>query len=210
MVQKKNRKKATHADPKRTQRVILGAVAAAAVGAVGLMILVFPTTNDSMSGVGSNGFSVFEKKGADLGIADVASKQVVKDALGKNTKGVNDVEKSGVISLNGSLGQTATYPFVLKDGSSATIDIDVLQYKDKETYESDNVFKGTGLAGKINGREVRYIPASSIGKNRTYALLVTKDLKSYKFEMAQPNAKVLIKEYLAQDILKAIIAKSDL
>ncbi len=210
MVKKKNSKKATHTDPKRTQRVILGAVAAAAVGAVGLMVLVFPTKNDNMSGVGSNGFSVFEKKGADLGIADVADKRVVETALGKNAKSVDDVEKSGVISLNGSLGQTATYPFTLKDGSKATIDIDVLQYKSKETYDGDNVFKGTGLAGKIDGREIRYIPASSIGKDRTYALLVTKDLKSYKFEMSQPNTKVLIKEYLAQDILKAIIAKSDL
>lgn len=210
MVKKNTRKKAVHTDSKRTQRVILGAVAAAAVGAVGLMVLVFPKENNIMTGSGADGFSVFEKKGADLGIADVTSKQTIENALAKNAKNVSNVEKSGVISLNGNVGQTATYNFSLKDGSKASIDIDVLEYKSQEAYDNDNVFKGTGLAGTIDDREVRYIPASSIGTERVYALLVTKDLKSYKFAMSQPNTKIQIKEYLAQDILKAIIDKSEL
>lgn len=210
MVKKNTRKKASHVDPRRTQRIVLGAIAVAAIGAVVLMVIVFPTNGDDQSGVGADGFSVFEKKGADLGVTKVTAKNVVVEALGKNAKSVEDVEKSGVISINGNVGQTATYTFTLKDGSKATIDIDVLEYKSEDAYKSDDVFKGTGVAGKVDGREVRYIPASSIGKERIYALLVTKDLKSYKFAMAQPNTNVQIREYLAQDILKAIIDKSTL
>ena len=210
MVKKNTRKKAAHVDSKQTQRVILGAVAVAAIGAISVMVLVFPSKNTETSGVGANGFSVFEKKGADLGVVKVTDKKVVVDALGKNVRSVNDVEKSGVISLNGNVGQTATYVFKLKDGSSASIDIDVLQYKSEEAYDNDNVFAGTGRAGTIDGREIRYIPASSLGKDRIYALLVTEGLNSYKFSMSQPNTKILIKEYLAQDILKEIIDKSTL
>ncbi|MBI3889488.1 hypothetical protein HY312_02855 [Candidatus Saccharibacteria bacterium] len=210
MVKKNTRKKAAHVDSKRTQRIILGAVAVAAIGAIAVMVIVIPSKTNPQGGVGANGFSVFEKRGADLGVANVTSKNVVADALGKNAKNVADVEKSGVISINGNVGQTATYGFTLTNNEKATIDVDVLQYKSKEAYDADGVFKSTGLAGTIDGREVRYLPAVSIGKERIYALLVTKDLKSYKFAMAQPNTKVQIKEYLAQDILKAIIDKSNL
>jgi hypothetical protein len=210
MATKTTRKRNAHADSKRTQRVILGAVAMAGVVAIGVMILVFPKSNSQSAGVGADGFSVFEKKGADLGVSDVTSKDDVVKALGKNAKNVDDVETSGVISLNGNLGQTATYSFTTKDGTKASVAVDVLHYKNKETYEADNVFKGTGKAGTIDGREVRYLPASSIGRDRKYALLVTKDLKSYKFEMSQPNTEVDIKEYLAQDILKEIIKSSEL
>ena len=210
MVKKNGRKKTTHADPKRTQRIVLGAVVVAALGALAVMVLVLPAKDSEQIGVGANGFSVFEKKGADLGVTKVTSKKVVADALGNNVKSVADVEKSGVISLNGNVGQTATYNFTLQNGATGWIDVDVLQYKSKEAYESDDVFKGTGAAGTINGREIRYMPASSIGKERIYALLVTEGLKSYKFAMSQPNANLQIKEYKAQDILKAIIAKSDL
>lgn len=210
MAKKSTRKKAVHQDSKRTQRVVLGLTAAAAIGAVAIMALVLPAKSDSPTGVGADGFSVFEKKGADLGVTKVASKETVSRALGKNVTSVAEVEKSGVISLNGNLGQTATYNFTLPNGSKGWIDIDILQYKSKQAYENDGVFKGTGVAGTIDGREVRYMPASSLGKDRIYALLVTKDLKSYKFAMSQPNAKVQIKEYKAQDILKEIIDNSAL
>lgn len=210
MAKKKTSKKAIHSDPKRTQRIVLGTVIVAALAALAVMVLVLPSNNASQAGVGADGFSVFEKKGADLGITDVTDKKDVVAALGKNVKNVSDVEKSGVLSFNGNLGQTATYNFTLPDGSTGWIDIDVLKYKSQAAYDSDDIFKGTGAAGTIDGREVRYMPASSIGKERVYALLVTNGLKSYKFALSQPNTKVQIKEYKAQDILKAVIDKSEL
>lgn len=210
MAKQRTRKKTVHTDSKRTQRLVLGAIAVAAIGAITVMALVVNREDSASVGVGADGFSVFEKKGADLGITAVTSKSVVEQALGAHVKSVADVEKSGVLSLNGNVGQTATYNFTLPDGAKGWIDVDVLQYKSKDAYESDNVFKRTGHAGTIDGREVRYMPATSLGMERVYALLVTKDLKSYKFAMSQPNAKVQIKEYKAHDILKEIIDKSSL
>ena len=210
MAKQRTRKKTVHADSKRTQRLVLGAVAVAAVSAFVVMAVIANNENSRPVGVGADGFSVFEKSGADLGVTKVASKKVVQDALGKNAKNVADVEKSGVLSINGNLGQTATYNFTLSDGSKAWIDIDVLQYKSKEAYDGDNVFKGTGHAATIDGNEVRYMPATSLGTERVYALLVTEGVKSYKYAMSQPNASVLIKEYKAHDILKQIIDNSNL
>lgn len=210
MVKKKARKKSTHADPKRTQRIVLALVSVAAIGAIGLMIMVFPKKNTELSGVGANGYSVFEKKGADLGILKVASKKVITDALGKNAKSVDDPSKSGVLSMNGNLGQTATFPLVLANGEKASIDVDVLEYKSKDAYDSDGLTKGTGVSGRVDGREVRYMTASTIGRDRIYALLVTKDLKSYKFQLSQPSSKIAIREYLAHDVLKKVIDNSNL
>lgn len=208
MAKKNTRKKAPHTDPKRVQRTVLAVIIVAAIGALAIMVLVLPTRDTATTS--SGGFSVFEKKGADIGIANVTSKQAVVNALGKSVKSVSDVDTSGVLSFNGSLGQTATYHFTMPDGTVGWIDVDVMQYKDQETYDGNNVLSGTGSAGKINDREVRYIPAASIGKERVYSLLVSKDLKSYKFAMSQPSNKIQIKEYKAQDILKEIIKNSQL
>lgn len=210
MAHSKPRKKSAHKDSKRTQRIMLGLVAGGVVSALGVMALTLSPRESQPVGVGADGFSVFEKKGADLGITKVVSRDAVASALGKKAKGVAEVEKSGVISLNGNVGQTATYNFTLPNGSKAWIDVDLLQYRNQQAYDNDGVFQGTGAAGIIKGHEVRYMPASSLGKERVYALLVTKDLKSYKFAMSQPNADVQIKEYQAQDILKSIIAQSKL
>ncbi len=208
MVKKNTRKKVAHVDSKRSQKIVLGAVAVAALGALAIMVLVVPSNGDANTG--ATGFSAFEKKGADIGIAKVTSEQTVKNALGKKVKSVSAVDVSGVLSINGNLGQTATYNFVLPDGSTGWIDVDVKQYKDRKSYDEDNVFAGTGAAGTINDRDIRYLPATSLGKERIYSLLVTNNLKSYKFALSQPNDKVQILEYKAQDILKEIIKNSNL
>lgn len=204
---KKNTTKLTSRNPKQ---IVLGAAIVAALGALAVMVLVLPKNQGSQTGVGADGYSVFEKKGADIGVTGIADKKVVVDALGNRAKSVDDVTKSGVISLNGNLGQTATYTFTTPTGTKSYIDIDLLKYQSKAAMDSDSLEKGTGSAGTVNGMEVRYLPAKTIGSEREYALLVAKDLKSYKFSMMQPSGKAEIREYKAWDILKAIIAKSSL
>ncbi|MFZ1360804.1 MAG: hypothetical protein WAS27_02145 [Candidatus Saccharimonadales bacterium] len=195
---------------KKKEIVLLTAMVAVAFGVLMLMAFSLLSKKESAIGVGADGFSVFEKPGSDLGITKVVSKQDTVAALGKSAKAVDTVEKSGVMSFNGRLGQTATFPFTLPNGNKATVDVDVLTYKDKEAYDNDNVLNGTGPAGSVDGNEVRYMPAVSIGTERVYALLVTKDLKSYRFSISQPNSSAYIKEFRAQDILKQIISKSNL
>ena len=195
---------------KKAQKVILGAVVVAALGALAIMILVLPRNNSAQNGVGADGFSVFEIKGATLNVNNVASKDDIRSAFGDKAKSVGDVETSGVVSLNGSKGQTASYSFTSQKDTRGRVDIDVLEYKSKASYDNDNVFAGTGSAGKINNLDVRYLPAITLGPEHEYALLVTKDLKSYKVSMAQPNGHIDIDEVTAQDILKRIIEKAKL
>lgn len=204
---KKNTSKLSTRSPKQ---IVLGVAIVAALGALAVMVVVLPKNQGSQPGVGADGYSVFEKKGADIGVVSVSEKSVVVAALGDRAKTVDDVTKSGVISLNGNLGQTATYTFTTPTGTKSYIDIDILKYQSQAAMDSDDLEKGTGSAGKVNNMDVRYLPAKTIGSEREYALLVSKDLKSYKFSMMQPSSKAEIREYKAWDILKAIIAKSDL
>lgn len=208
---KKQTKKTRRVSDKNARRVVLGATIAGALGILAVMVVVLPIkSGGTHSGVGADGFSVFEVRGADLGVGKAVQKQTVQDALGSRAKSVKDVDNSGVINFNGNKGQTATYGFTTSGGVNSQIDIDVLQYKSQAAYDSDRVFDGTGAAGKINGLEVRYLPAMSIGPDREYALLVTKDLKSYKFSMSQPNGKVEIREYDAHKMLKQLITNAQL
>jgi hypothetical protein len=209
-MKKKQTQKRTSLSERKAQRVVLGAVVIGALGALAIMVLVLPHNPGSQNGVGANGFSVHEIKGADLGIDKVVSKQDVQSALGGSAKSVEDVKKSGVISFNGNKGQTASYFFTSQKGTRIRIDVDLLSYKTKDAYDQDNVFGGTGSAGKINNLEVRYLPAATLGPEHEYALLVTKDLKSYKFSMSEPNDHIDVSELNAQEILKKIIAKSQL
>lgn len=210
-MKKKHTKKTSRISEKNTRRLVLGVTIAGALGVLAVMVVVLPIRNSGMrSGVGADGFSVFEIKGADLGVKKVVDKKMVEDALGKQVKSVDDVVSSGVINFNGNKGQTASYDFTMPSGTKSRIDIDVLQYQSQAAYDSDHVFSGTGSAGKINGLEVRYLPAISIGGDREYALLVTKDLKSYKFSMSQPNDKREIREIEAHEALKQLISKAQL
>ncbi len=210
MAKKKTTKKSKVAS-KRSQYLVLAVIAVVSVAILaGLAAWLGNDNNAKTPGVGADGFRVTEEKGANLGVANVANKEIVASALGNLVKNVTDAETSGVLNMNGNLGQTATYNFELPDGSKAWIDIDVTQYKTEDTLKAANVFQGTGHAATINGRDVRYAPASTLGKERLYPLLVVQDNKFYRFVFTQPAAKVQIKEYKAQDILKAIIAKSNL
>ncbi len=195
---------------RKKEILLLSAMVAVALVVLIVMAFSLMSKKDSAVGIGADGFSVFEKPGSDLGITKVVSRNDTITALGKSAKEVSTVKKTGVVSFNGRLGQTATFPFTLPNGNNATVDIDVLTYKNKESYDNDNIFGGTGHAGTVDGNEIRYMPAISIGAERVYALLVTKDLKSYRFSISQPNTSTYIKEFKAQDILKQIISKSTL
>src|SRR3990167_7089689 len=122
MKNKKTKKGAGMSTNRRN--IIVGGVLVAALGALAFMVITLPGRN---GGTQSNGY-VFEMKGADLAIDKVVSKQEVIDELGNNAKGVDDVEKSGVLSFYGNKGQTATYNFTTASGGRASVEVDVMIY----------------------------------------------------------------------------------
>jgi len=167
-------------------------------------------SSGAKTGVGANGFSVFEVKGADLGIANVSKKDVVVKELGDLVKSVNDVESSGVISMNGNKGQTATYYLKTKADTYGSVYVDVMEYKNESALKADDLDRRTADGGKVQGLAVRYMHARTIANEREYALLITKGLKSYKFAMTQPYQKITIDEVTALSTLKRIAEKSSL
>lgn len=191
---------------RKTFIIILALVAFA-----GLVVIIqgFPDRGPgAQNGVGADGFSVYEIEGADLGIAAVVEKPVVESELGANVKKVEDVEASGVISYNGNKGQTATYYFRTNDGLLGSLYVDVMEYKSQQAYDDENVFAGTLDAGKIQNYPARHMKAITIANEREYAILVTKDLKSYKFAITQPFKSVKISETAAHNILKKVAEKA--
>lgn len=193
---------------KKTAIVLLAAVALLSIA----VILYFSPlrTPGAKNGVGANGFSVFEIKGANLGIADVAKKDIVVKELGSYVKSVDDVESSGVLNFNGNKGQTATYYIETKDGTQGSVYVDLLEYKSDAALKADNLTKGTADGGKVQDLPVRYMHAATIANEREYALLITKGLKSYKFAMTQPFRNITINEVTALGLLKKIAEKSSL
>ena len=193
---------------KKTFIIILALVAFA-----GLVVVIqgFPDRGPgAQNGMGADGFSVYEIEGADLGIAAAVEKSVVESELGAHAKKVEDVDASGVINYNGNKGQTATYYFTTSDGLLGSFYVDVMEYKSKQAYDNENVFANTSDAGKIQGFEARHMKAITIANEREYAILVTKDLKSYKFSITQPFKNVKISETTAHNILKRIAEKAKL
>lgn len=198
---------------KTLQKGLLLTGGVVALGALGYTIINMPILNPgSTPGVGADGYSVSEIKGADLGIADVAKKPLVEQELQAVAGRIGNVNKSGVINMNGNKGQTATYYFESKSDKSVKYSfyVDVMQYKSEAAYNSAAVFKGTGDAGMVAGLAARYLPAATIAGEREYALLVTKDLNSYKFAITQPAKKLTITEPTAQAIVKKIAEQADL
>lgn len=204
------RKKTKNILSERSQRIVLGTLIIGSIAILAGMVLVFPSHDPGSGNIGSNGFSAFVKNNGDIGVANITNKTLVTKALGGDVKGVSDIDVSKVFSLNGNLGQTATFPVLLKNGASGSVVIDMWKYKSEEALKDDAVFKGTGDAGKIDGHAIRYIPASSIGGERSYSLITSNGLTVYRFIVVQPNNKLQIKEYKAQDILKDIISNSTL
>lgn len=193
------------------KKIVVVLMAAVALGVLVIIINGFPLKNQGAQyGVGADGYSVYEVKGADLGIANVVKKSTVESEFGDLLKSVSDVDASGVISLNGNKGQTGTFYVETKAGTRGSFYVDLMEYKSKKAYESDDIFAGTADAGKVNDLEARTMPAITIANEREYALLVTKGLKSYKFALTQPFKNVTIDEVAAQTILKKIADKADL
>jgi hypothetical protein len=193
------------------KKVVIILMAVVALGVLVVNINGFPLKNQgSQYGVGADGYNVHEIKGADLGIAKVVDKSTVESAFGSLVKSVDDVDVSGVISLNGNKGQTGTFYIQTKAGSQGSFYVDVMEYKSQKAYDTDNIFADTADAGKVNGLQARTMPAFTIANEREYALLVTKGLKSYKFALTQPYKNVTIDEVTAQTVLKKIAAKANL
>lgn len=190
--------------------MIMGVAVLALVSLV-VVINGFPNKNlGTQYGVGADGFSVFEAKGANLGAAVLVDKQTIQDELGSLTSSIRDVNTSGVVSLNGKRGQTATYLLTTKSGTSGSFYVDIWQYPNAASQNSEDIITGTGDAGKINGLTARYMPAVTIANEREYALIVSKGLRLYKFAITQPYKDVKIDEVTAQAALKRIAAKASL
>lgn len=193
---------------KKTAIVILAIVALICITAI---VYFSPLRNPgAKTGVGANGFSVFEIKGANLGIADVAKKDLVVKELGDLVKSVDDVQSSGVLSFNGNKGQTATYYIQTKAGTQGSVYVDVMEYKSQAAIKADDLDKGTADGGKAQNLPVRFMHAATIANEREYALLITKGTKSYKFAMTQPYQNITIDEVTALNTLKRIAEKSSL
>ncbi|RYX79408.1 hypothetical protein EON76_01650 [bacterium] len=211
---KKSSKKSNRAAKKRTihpeyRRFALPAVIVIALAALLLTIFALPN-NTARNGVGADGFSVKRMKGVQLGVDTIIDKQKIISALGSNAKEVKDGVVTDTLNRNGNRSQQITYDFMTKSGNTASLYIDLVIYKNQASYDNDSVFAGTGLAGKIDGREVRYMPAATLSADREYALLVTNGLKSYKFALLQPTKAVAINELTSQNIMKKIIDESKL
>ncbi|RYF28415.1 MAG: hypothetical protein EOO17_04935 [Chloroflexi bacterium] len=212
---KKNRKKTpvTLFKNKTFQKVLLFSGGAIVLGILAFTIINMPSLRTgSQEGVGADGYSVKVLKGKDMKISEVVKKPLVEKYLSTGIAGqIGNVNKTDVLDMNGNFGQTATYYFKAK-GTDVVCNFytDVMVYKSKAAYDSDDVFIGTGDAGKVGDLDARYMPAATIGKDREYALLVTNGLKSYKFAIVQPAKSIQIDEKTAQDALKKIATEANL
>lgn len=200
------KKRAIHPD---YRRFALPAVIVIALAALVITIFALPN-NTARNGVGADGFSVKRLKGVQLGVDKIVDKQTIASAFGDNAKDIKDGVITDALNRNGNKSQQITYDFTTQSGKSASVYIDLVIYKNQASYDDDSVFAGTGSAGKIDGREVRYMPAATLSMDREYALLVTNGLKSYKFAILQPTNDIKINELTAQNIMKKIIEESKL
>lgn len=192
---------------KKTFVILLMVIAFAGLLAV---IVSFRQNPGAQNGVGADGFSVYEIKGADLGVASVVRKPDVETELSTLVSQVDDAKKSGVISYNGNKGQTSTFYITTKDGAEGSFYVDVMQYKSQKAFEDANVYRNTLDAGRVQGNAARYMHAATIANEREYALLVIKGLNSYKFALTQPFKNVKINEVTALGAMKRIAEKADL
>lgn len=175
------------------------------------LVIYFPLKNPgSKTGVGADGYTVFEIKGADLGAGNIIKREAVQEQLGNLAKSVDDTDVSGVISLNGVKGQTATFYIETKAGTKGSVYIDKWEYKNKRALDADNLFAGTGDAGKVGDLPIAYLHAVTVANEREYALIMTKGVKSYKFALTQPFNNITIDEVTAHKALKRIAEKSNL
>lgn len=193
---------------KKTFVVLLGLI-----GLAGLIVIINGFNSRSPganSGVGADGFSVYQMPGADLGIVNVVKKPVVVSEFGDLVKQVDEVDKSGVVNYNGSKGQTATYYLVTKHDTQGSFYVDVMEYPTQKAYDEADVFNNTADAGKVQNLPARYMKAITIANEREYALLVSKGTKSYKFAFTQPFNKIKFDETTIQAILKRIAEKAQM
>jgi len=197
----------------KTRMMLLPVMAMVAIGAIVLAIvaiIAIPAYDARQQGVGANGFRAYEEVGTDLGVGEVVSKKVVEEKLSDKALAVDNAQVTNVFNWNGNRGQTATYDFVRSDGAAASVYIDLLQFRDTATMESQNIYKATKSAGTINGHPAYFMHAQTLGMDREYRLMVVDGLKVYKFVMTQPNRNITISEVSALAVLKQIADASSI
>lgn len=211
---KKKKKAFRGLSSRRLRFVVLPVMGVVAIGAIVLAvitIIVMPKADQgAQRGVGANGFRAFEEKDGNLGVGKVVTKAEVTSELGNKAKSVDDAVISSVFNIDGTRGQTATYPFTRTDGTKVSLYVDVMLFKNTAALNSANVYNNTLKAGKVNGRDVYYMHALTIGKDREYRLLVVNGLKVYKFVVSQPLSNITISEVSALAVLKKLVAKAEL
>lgn len=199
-------------DP-RIKYAAIPVLALIAVGAIVIAIMVImnmPKPEGAQRGVGANGFRAYEEKDGDLGIGKVVSRDEVADALGAKARSVDDVDVSSVFNINGTRGQTATFPITKANGKPASVYVDVMVFKNSVALDEANIYSYTAKTDPINTHPTYYMHALTLGSDREYRLMVVNGIKVYKFVLTQPYRDITINEAMAVATLKKIAAKSDL
>jgi hypothetical protein len=205
---KKTHKKAFQGLSKRTRLFVLPLMIFISLGAIilaVLTILVMPRVNPgAQRGVGADGFQAYVEAQSDMGIGNVVDKAVVTKALSGEAKSVDDVQVSKVMNLNGTRGQTATFPFTRMDGAQASVYVDLMFFKNQETLDTANITAATIKINAIHGHPAYLMHAQTIGSDREYRLMVVNGLQAYKFVMTQPVGDIKINEVTALAIMQKI------
>lgn len=187
--------------------VIVGTLA---IVAAVIAIIAIPRVDTSQRGVGANGFRAYVDKGADLGIGKVVSKDDVVAVLGTKARSVEDADVSTVFNLNGDRGQTVTFDFTRADGKSASLYVDVMQFKSSASLKAARIYTETAKAGSVQNLQAYYMHAQTLGSLREYRLMVVNDLKAYKFVIDQPSNNITISEVSAVAALLKLAQKAHL
>lgn len=199
-------------DP-RVKFIVLPIMALVTVGAIVFVVMTIanlPQPEGSQRGVGADGFRAYEEKNGNLGVGEVASRDVVVEALGEKAKSVKDVSISNVFNINGTRGQTATFDITKANGKPGSIYIDIMVFKNQLALDEANIYSATGKTDPIKGHPAYYMHAQTISSDREYRLMVVDGIKVYKFVLTQPFRDITINEVMALATLKKIVAKSNI
>lgn len=200
-------------DDPRVKFVALPLMAVVGLGAIIFVIVTItnlPKPDGAMRGVGANGFRAYEEKDGNLGVGQVASRQVVSEALGAKAKDVKDVSTSTVFNIDGTRGQTATFDITKANGKPGSVYIDVMVFKSSIALDEAHIYANTLKTDPIQGHDAYFMHAMTMGSDREYRLMVVKGTKVYKFVLTQPFRDITINEVMALATLKKIAAKSNL
>lgn len=200
---------------RKAQIIVLVTFCLIAIATIGLTAWsIVSSTKDSKPGlqygVGANGFRAFVEEDGNLGVNLIVNKKQVISALGNLAKSVGDSQVEKVFNYNGNQGQTITFPFVRTDGTKASLYIDKRVYKSSQAMTDDHIYQATLKAGVVNGRQLYYREAQTIGTDREYSLMIVDGVMVYRFVIAQPFTNITISEIESLAALKKLSAVANL